>query len=245
MLRGRRAPAQPTEPASSQPGTSEDHADVQVLLVERMNVVRAALRLLIDGEAGMSVVADTGDADEGLSLIRARPRKERLVVVVAIGLTGDHDAFWLIRRVREEFPTVSVLACGANSDEMDVSRALFVGADGFVDKDADPAELVSGIRAAATGEMVLAGIPASWVGEIAAGIDRSLESTLVLTAREREVLNLLAEGLTARQMGARLGIRERTVTTHLSRIYRKLRANGRVAAINAAARAGLVSLGTW
>jgi DNA-binding CsgD family transcriptional regulator len=58
------------------------------------------------------------------------------------------------------------------------------------------------------------------------------------------VLNLLAEGLTARQMAARLGIRERTVTTHLSRIYRKLRANGRVAAINAAARAGLVSIGT-
>ena len=127
---------------------------------------------------------------------------------------------------------------------MDVSRALFVGADGFVDKDADPAELVAGIRAAAAGEMVLAGIPASWVGEIAAGIDRSLEATLVLTAREREVLNLLAEGLTARQMGARLGIRERTVTTHLSRIYRKLRANGRVSALSAAARAGLVSIGT-
>ena len=209
-----------------------------------MNVVRAALRLLIDGEAGMSVVADTGVADEGLSLIRSRPRKERLVAVVSIGLPGDHDAFWLIRRVREEFPTVSVLACGANSDEMDVSRALFVGADGFVDKDADPAELVAGIRAAAAGEMVLAGIPASWVGEIAAGIDRSLEATLVLTAREREVLNLLAEGLTARQMGARLGIRERTVTTHLSRIYRKLRANGRVSALSAAARAGLVSIGT-
>jgi DNA-binding NarL/FixJ family response regulator len=209
-----------------------------------MHVVRAALCLLIDGEPGMSVVDDTGDADEGLSLIRNRKRKERLVAVVSIGLAGDHDAFWLIRRIREEFPTVSVLACGANSDEMDVSRALFVGADGFVDKDADPAELVAGIRAAATGEMVLAGIPASWVGEIAAGIDRSLESTLVLTSREREVLTLLAEGLTARQMGARLGIRERTVTTHLSRIYRKLRADGRVSALNAAARAGLVSIGT-
>jgi DNA-binding NarL/FixJ family response regulator len=138
---------------------------------------------------------------------------------------------------------MTVLGCGARSDALAISRALFVGADGFVDKNIDPAEFLQALRRAADGEMVLAGPPSDWVGAIAEGLDRRTEGDTRLTEREREVLNVAAEGLTAREIAARLGVRERTVTTHLGRIYGKLGVGSRVAAIRAAATSGLVSVG--
>ena len=82
------------------------------------------------------------------------------------------------------------------------------------------------------------------MGSIAQEIERRVESDTRLTVREREVLTVAAEGLTARQIGERLGLRERTVTTHLGRIYGKLGVGTRVAAIRVAARSGLVSVGS-
>ena len=82
------------------------------------------------------------------------------------------------------------------------------------------------------------------VGDIANEIERRREMELRLTEREREVLSVAAEGLTARQIAGRLGVRERTVTTHLGRIYGKLGVGTRVAAIRVAARSGLVTVGT-
>jgi DNA-binding NarL/FixJ family response regulator len=82
------------------------------------------------------------------------------------------------------------------------------------------------------------------VGEIANEIDRRKEMEHRLTEREREVLSVAAEGLTARQIAGRLGVRERTVTTHLGRIYGKLGVGTRLGAIRVAARSGLVTVGT-
>jgi DNA-binding NarL/FixJ family response regulator len=93
--------------------------------------------------------------------------------------------------------------------------------------------------------MVLVGPPSEWVGAIAEGIDQQRDSEATLTPRERQVLSVAAEGLTAREIAGRLGVRERTVTTHLARIYVKLGVGSRVAALRAAANAGMVSVGTW
>src|SRR5207244_6423856 len=84
--------------------------------------------------------------------------------------------------------------------------------------------------------------PADYLGEVAVGIELQDEGP-PLTEREREVLCVAAEGLTARQIAARLGLAERTVTTHLAHIYGKLGVGGRVEAITEAARAGLVTVG--
>jgi DNA-binding NarL/FixJ family response regulator len=162
---------------------------------------------------------------------------------VGIGLEGDHDSFWLIREIRERFPGVSIVACGARSDPPAISRALFMGADGFVDKNVDPPEFLESLRAAADGEMVLAGPPTEWVGAIAEGLERRRNAEATLTAREREVLAVAAQGLTAREIADVLGVRERTITTHLGRIYSKLGVGSRVQALRAAANAGLVSVG--
>jgi DNA-binding NarL/FixJ family response regulator len=214
---------------------------VGVVLVDALPVVRAGLSLLIDGEPGLEVLLQTGDADEAIAEL-AHLRPTRLVVVVGLGLPGPHDGAWLIRTVRERFPHHPVLAMGADSDAAAISRALFVGADGFVDKRVEPDGFLQAIADTADREMVLAGPASSAVGEIAEGIERRRKLDVRLTDREREVLAVAAEGLTAKQIAERLGVRERTVTTHLARIYGKLGVGTRLAAIRVAARSGLVSV---
>jgi DNA-binding NarL/FixJ family response regulator len=214
-----------------------------VVLVDPLPVVRAGLGMLIEDRPDMEVLAEAGTADEALEAIH-RIRRSRVVALIGLGLDGEHDAFWLIRTVRERFPALAILGCGARADPMAISRALFMGADGFVDKNIDPVEFLQALRAATDGEMVLAGPPTEWVGPIAAGIDRRRQVEAKLTSREVEVLTVAAEGLTARQIADRLGLRERTVTTHLGRIYGKLGVGTRVAAIRVAAISGLVSVGS-
>lgn len=213
-----------------------------VIVVDPLPVVRAGLGLLIDDRPDMEVLVEAGTADEGLEAIQ-RVRRTMVVVLVGLGLSGDHDAYWLIRTLRERFPSHAILGCGANADPTAISRALFVGADGFVDKNIDPVEFLQALRRAAGGEMVLATPASSSVGQIVEGIDRRREAEVRLTDREREVLVVAAEGLTARQIATRLGVRERTVTTHLARIYGKLGVGNRLAAIRMAAKSGLVSVG--
>jgi DNA-binding NarL/FixJ family response regulator len=131
---------------------------------------------------------------------------------------------------------------GANADPNTVSRALFTGADGFVDKNVEVEEFLAAIQASGEDEVVIAGPAADSVGTIAEGIERRRSPTFRLTRREREVLVVASEGLTAREIADRLGVRERTVTTHLARIYGKLGVGNRLAALRLAARSGLVSI---
>jgi DNA-binding NarL/FixJ family response regulator len=213
-----------------------------VVLVDPLPVVRAGLALLIDERVDMEVLAEAGDGLDGVEQL-ASVRRSRVVVLVGLGLEGEHDASWLIRTVRERFPEHALLAMGANADPSTVSHALFVGADGYVDKNCDPAEFLVAIRKVAVREMVLLGPAAASVGEIADSIELRRDIDLRLTGREREVLAVAAEGLTARQIATRLGVRERTVTTHLARIYGKLGVGNRLAAVRMAARSGLVTVG--
>ena len=212
-----------------------------VVLADPLPVVRAGLGMLIEDRPDLEVVAETGTAEETLEALGRVRRAD--VILVGLGLEPPNDAYWLIRAIRERFPSLVVLACGARADAMTISRALFVGADGYVDKNVDPLEFLRALREAAEGEMVLAGPPRELVGTIAEGLERRGETATRLTDREREVLTVAAEGLTAREIAARLGVHERTVTTHLGRIYGKLGVGTRVAALRVAAHSGLVTVG--
>ena len=214
-----------------------------VVLIDPLPVVRAGLSLLVDGRPDMEILAEAGDGGDGVDAL-ARVRRSRVVVLVGLGLEGEHDASWLIRTVRERFPSHAILALGADADPATISHALFVGADGFVDKNVAPADFLDAIRRSGDRQTVLVGPPMDTVGEIANEIDRRKQIELRLTEREREVLSVAAEGLTARQIAGRLGVRERTVTTHLGRIYGKLGVGTRLGAIRVAARSGLVTVGT-
>ncbi|MGH2589340.1 MAG: LuxR C-terminal-related transcriptional regulator [Actinomycetota bacterium] len=213
-----------------------------MVIVDPLPVVRAGLGSLIADRSDLEVLAEAGTAEEALEAIGG-VRGTRVVVLVGLGLEGVKDSYWLIRTLRERFPALALLACGARAEPMAISRALFMGADGFVDKNVDPARFLKSVRDALEGEMVLAGPPGESVAVIADGLERRREIETRLTEREQEVLSVAAEGLTAKEIATRLGVRERTVTTHLGRIYGKLGVGTRVAAIRAAAGSGLVSVG--
>lgn len=232
-----------TRPVSEERSEPAPRRRLGVVVVDPLPVVRAGMSLLIAGRPDMEVLAEAGTADAGLAAL-LRIRRSRVVVLVGLGLIGEHDAYWLIRTLRERFPSHAVLGCGANADPTMISLALFVGADGFVDKNVDPLEFLQSLRKAADREMVLAGPAGAAVGQIADGIERRKETQLRLTDREREVLVVAAQGLSAREMATQLGVRERTVTTHLARIYGKLGVGSRLAAVRMAAQSGLVSVGS-
>jgi DNA-binding NarL/FixJ family response regulator len=213
-----------------------------VFVVDPLPTVRAGLTLLIDGQEGMETLAECGSSSEMLAAVKGVDRRSGLVVLLGLGLSGEHDSFWLIRTLRDRFPSLAILACGADSDKTAISRAMFVGADGFVDKNASPDNFIDALRRCANGEVVVVGPPAEWLGPISEEIDRQRENgSPLLTEREVEVITLAAEGLTAREIGERLDLRERTVTTHLGRIYGKLGVGTRIAAIATAQRAGILT----
>jgi DNA-binding NarL/FixJ family response regulator len=212
-----------------------------VVVVEPFAVVRAGLVRTIDTSPGLEVLASAASAEEAMGIVD-RLRRTRLVILVAMGLAGEQDSYWLIRALRERFPGHVILGMGANADPNAISRALFTGAVGFVDKNVEVEEFLAALQAAGEDEVVIAGPAAASVGTIAEGIERRRSPTFRLTRREREVLVVASEGLTAREIADRLGVRERTVTTHLARIYGKLGVGNRLAALRLAARSGLVSI---
>ena len=209
--------------------------------MDPLAVVRAGLGMLIGEQPDMQVLAETGSADGCLGALK-QIRRSRLVVLVGLGLPGARDSFWLIGTLRERYPHATILASGAGADATTISRGLVVGADGYLDKDVDLAEFLQAIRRAARGEVVLAGAPVDWVAFLADGNDGSRLIESRLTRREQEVLKVAAQDMTAREIARHLGVRERTVTTHLGRIYGKLGVNSRVGAVIEAARSGLVAI---
>jgi DNA-binding NarL/FixJ family response regulator len=192
----------------------------------------------------MEVLVEAGSADDALASLRKLRRRGGVVALVALGMGGQHDSIWLIRELRDVYPGFSVLAFSDRAEQGAISRALFAGADGFAQTDSQPFDFVAAVRAASRGEIVLHGIQDGSLGAIAERIDEQLDSEHLLTDRERQILTVATEGLTARQIGTRLGVRERTVTTHLAHIYKKLGVSGRISAIAVASRAGLVAAGS-
>ena len=190
---------------------------MRVLIVEPLGVVRAGLALLIESDPDMTVLDEASTGDEALGAVRRVRRRSDLLVLVSLGLTGRHDGLWLIRAIRELAPTVPVVATGGPPDGSLVSKAMFVGADGFVHHNVEPDRFLDALRRLKVGEVVLEGLPRDWFGAIADELTSDRPAPLPLTERESEVLH---------------------ATTHLTRIYRKLGASGRVAAIAATASPG-------
>ena len=212
------------------------------MVVEPLSVVRAGLRLLVNGQPDLEVCGEADAPAEAIEVLRDLERRSDLVVIVSIASEDRHDALWLIRSIRDQFSTVRILAMGVAPSEWEVSAALFFGADGFVHKRVDPKEFLDAIRGVAGGEVVLAGIDWDAMPGLVTSLDRFQQPTMpFLTGRQHQILALAAEGLTARQIGERLAVRERTVTTQFSRIYGKLKVRNRAEAVAAAARSGLMA----
>lgn len=202
---------------------------IRVVIADDHPVVRAGLRALLETETDLTVVAEARTADEAVALAA-----DADVVLMDLrfgdGPTGA-DATRLLRRLPAA-PHVLVLT---NYDtDGDILGAVEAGASGYLLKDCEPDELLAAVRAAAAGETALAPAVARRL------LDRVRRPDTSPTARELEVLALVAAGLTNAEVATRLHVTEPTVKSHLVHLYTRLGVTSRTAAVAAARAAGLI-----
>jgi DNA-binding NarL/FixJ family response regulator len=206
-------------------------ADIRVLLADDHDVVRRGLTALLAGAAGFSVV---GAAADGAEAVVLAAEHDPDVVLMDLSMPGM-DGIEATRRLVAERPGARVVILTSFSDRERILDALDAGAVGYLLKDAEPDELLRGIEAAARGESPLAPKAARAVLTARAESRPAAE----LTAREHEVLTLLAQGLANKQIARRLGIAEKTVKTHLTSVFQRIGVTDRTQAALWAQRQGL------
>jgi two-component system, NarL family, response regulator DevR len=191
--------------------------DIEILIVDDHGLVRDGLRTLLDSQTGFRVVGDARNAGEALALTR---HLLPAVIVLDVQLP-DRDGFEICGEIRELSPRSRILMFSGLADGTALIEAAKAGADGFVSKEADNAEIVDAVRRVAQGAAVVGTTSAQAMFRHLRrrGTDSKLSA---LSEREREVLGLLAEGLTNREIGERLFISEKTVRNHVSGVLRKL-----------------------
>lgn len=204
---------------------------IRIVLCDDHGVVRAGLASLIGTFDGVEVAGTAGAAEEALAAVGEHGAD---VVLMDLEMPGP-DGIAATRMIRERHPDVQVVILTSFSDRARIVEALEAGAVGYLLKDATPAELESGIRAAARGETPLHPRAAS---ALLSGTVRA-DSAPSLSAREREVLRLVAEGLPNKLIARRLGISEKTVKTHLTSVFRAIGVDDRTQAAMWAVRNGL------
>jgi DNA-binding NarL/FixJ family response regulator len=205
---------------------------VRVLLADDHPVVRAGLHGMLSAEPDLEVVAEAGSGDEAV-VLAARYRPD--VVLMDLRMPGV-DGATATARIAAELPEVKVLVLTTYDTDADIVRAVEAGAAGYLLKDTPREQLADAVRAAARGETVLAPpVAAKLMTRM-----RAPTPEATLTARETEVLALVARGRTNADIGRELHISEATVKTHLIRIFAKLEVDDRTAAVTAALRRGLL-----
>lgn len=205
---------------------------IRILIVDDHPVVRAGLRTLLDGRAELVVVAEAGDGESALRAA-ADHRPDVVLCDLRLGPGMDGVAVTCALAASPVTPPAVVILTTYDHDA-DIVRAVEAGAAGYLLKDAATDELVAAIVAAAAGETVLS--PTMTARMIATIRTRRAG----LSDRELDVLRLVADGLSNREIAKTLFVSEATVKTHLNHAFGKLGVDSRTAAVAAARSAGLV-----
>jgi two-component system, NarL family, response regulator LiaR len=209
--------------------------EIRVLIADDHAVVRQGLRTFLELQDEIEVVADVGDGEAALSAVEAHAPDVVLMDLVMPGVGGVEA----IRRLRELRPETRVLVLTSFLDDEKLFPAVRAGAAGYLLKDVEPAELVRAIHTVADGEALLHPAVAARLMEEFSATERPAAEE-ALTAREREVLQLIARGLPNKLIARDLGIAEKTVKTHVSSILSKLGLTDRTQAALYAVRTGLI-----
>jgi DNA-binding NarL/FixJ family response regulator len=209
--------------------------ELRILLVDDHPVVRQGLRSILDREADMRVVGEaTNPAQARAEVERGRPDIVLLDLKLSTG--SETEGLRVCADLTSRFPELGVLVLTTFLDDSLVVKAIQCGARGYVIKDVDTSGLLSSIRAVARNESAFDSRSASaMVRSIRTGPD-----TPSLTGREQKVLELLARGLSNREIGARLYVSETTVKFHVRNIMRKLEASSRAEAVYEGSKLGLI-----
>jgi DNA-binding NarL/FixJ family response regulator len=210
----------------------------RVLLVDDHPLMRDGLRLLIDGQDDMQVVGTAGDGATALATIEQLTPD---VVVMDIEMP-DENGIAVTRRVLEAVPGVKVVILSAFADSHYVTEAVQAGVSGYLLKGNAPGEVLSAIRAVVAGHTFMCPEATSALVATLKGHLTSEPKPHVpaLSPREREVFQLVAEGLRTKEIAAKLGIGTKTVDTHRARLMKKLGAGSTAELVRIALREGVV-----
>lgn len=192
-----------------------------ILLAEDHVLLRAGLKSLIDSEPGLQVCGEAGD---GIEAVRACARLQPNMVLMDLSMPG-RNGIPAIQDIHRRWPDIRILVLSSHREPNVVRDALMAGAHGYVAKDVTACELLLGVRSVLAGEPYISTDVASTVIEGFLHRHPSAPPASVsgaLTTREREVLRLVAEGLTSRQIASRLTVSIKTVETHRMNLMRKL-----------------------
>jgi DNA-binding NarL/FixJ family response regulator len=218
---------------------------IRVLLADDQALIRAGFRVLVDAAEDLQVVGEATDGRQAVDLAR---RERADVVLMDIRMPGV-DGLEATRRISadEDLAGVKVIILTTFESDEYVYQALRAGASGFLVKDTEPAELIQAVRVVARGDALLSpSVTRRLITDIATRPERPPPSDKALeglTEREREVMALVAEGLSNDEIAARLFLSPLTAKTHVSRIMTKLNARDRAQLVVIAYESGLVTPG--
>ncbi|MBV8464013.1 MAG: response regulator transcription factor [Acidimicrobiales bacterium] len=217
----------------------------RVVIGDDHALIRQGFRLMTEAIPGVEVVGEGADGVEVLEITR---RLKPSLVMIDVEMPRL-DGISAIRTLAEEFPELPVVVLTVHEEETVIRGAVEAGASGFMPKSASLAEMVEMFRVLGRERFYISpSLAGSLVGMAyskSKNGHRLGPRGSMITDREQEILELLAEGLSARRIALKLSVRERTVTTHIDHIYRKLGVNNRVEAIRQGVQAGLVRLPTY
>jgi DNA-binding NarL/FixJ family response regulator len=215
---------------------TEHRRTIGVFLTDDHTVVRQALAEMIARQPEFKVVGQCGDGLQVAEQVQAAKPDVLVLDIVMPGINGLDICRELTRRMRN----LAVLILSMHDDEEFVVRALENGASGYLTKEADNGQLIEALHTVFRGELYLApGLSRGVLQRLGRGGDDPYEQ---LTARERQVLQLIAESKTNREVADALGIAVKTVETHRARLMRKLDIHDQTTLVKYALRKGIISL---
>jgi DNA-binding NarL/FixJ family response regulator len=209
--------------------SQHDGPQIALVLIDDNRLLREGIVEMIRSQPGFKVLAASADANEALEKVReARPD----IVLLDFGLEG-HDSLSLTATVHAEVPQAKVIVMGLLASQEDVAHFVRAGASGFVMKDASFEEFFDTIRAVARGGQVL---PSQLTNSLFTQIARNVAvkdktkalDAVRLTTRERQVIDLLGEGLSNKEISSRLNIAVHTVKSHVHNVLEKLALHSRL-----------------
>ena len=215
--------------------------NVRILLVDDHKMMRDGLRAILNRREDFEVVGEADDGRSALSLVSATSPD---VVVMDVGMP-HMNGIEATRRIQKEAPNARVVALSTHSDRRYVQNMIAAGAAGYVLKEAASEDLLRAVDAVARGESYLSSQITGVVFDSLRASRTSRDATSaysLLGAREREVLQLLAEGMTSKEIAARLSLSTKTVETHRRNISQKLGLHSIAALTKFAVREGLTTL---
>ena len=212
--------------------------DMRILLVDDHLVVRAGLRALIEDIDGVDVVGEAADSTSALALAEAlRPD----IIIMDIAMPGV-NGLEATRRIKEKMPAIRVIILSMHHTQEYVLRALTVGASAYLLKDSAPAELELALDAVARGDTYLSPAVAKQVVEHALqSEDKPAEPEL--TPRQRQVLLMVANGHSTKEIAHRLNLNVKTVETHRTQLMERLGIRDIAGLVRYAIRVGLIEVG--